>query len=84
MLSLLRRWRRRRTLAKRTIPDDLWSATIESIPVLVRLDSGAEEKLRELALLFLHEKHIEPAGGLELDESMCLRVAVLALSLIHI
>ena len=78
MLSLLRRWCRRRTLARRTIPDDLWSSTIESIPVLDRLDSEEQEKLRGLALLFLHEKHIEPAGGLELDESMCLRVAVLA------
>ena len=78
MLSLLRRWCRRRTLARRMIPDDLWSGTIESIPALDRLDAGEQERLRELALLFLHGKHIEPAGGLELDESMCLRVAVLA------
>ena len=78
MLSLLRRWCRRRTLARRMIPDDLWSGTIETIPALDRLDAGEQERLRELALLFLHEKHIEPAGGLELDESMCLRVAVLA------
>lgn len=78
MLSLLRRWRRRRILTKKMIPDTVWGHVVESIPVLTRLDADDQRRLRELALLFLHEKHIEPAGGLELDESMRARVAALA------
>ena len=34
--------------------------------------------MRALALLFLHEKSLEPAGGLVLDEAMRLRIAALA------
>ena len=78
MLSLLRRWRRGRILANKAIPDAVWSDTIASVPTLHRLNAGEEQRLRELALLFLHEKNIEPAGGFELNESKRARVAALA------
>lgn len=78
MLGLLRRWRRRRTLANNAIPDAVWRSVIDAIPVLIRLDANELHRLRELALLFLHEKHIEPAGGLVLDDAMRSRIAALA------
>ena len=78
MFGLLRGWRRRRILARRSIPDAVWQATIAEIPALSRLDAAELERLRALALLFLHEKSLEPAGGLVLDEAMRLRIAALA------
>ncbi len=41
---------------------------------------SAEElaRLRELTLLFVHEKHFEPAGGIELDDAKRLKIAALA------
>lgn len=78
MFRLFRNWRRRRVLAHRAIPDALWSDVISAIPALSRLDVIKLQRLRELALLFLEEKRIEPAGGLELDEAMRVRIAALA------
>ena len=78
MFGLLRGWRRRRVLARRHIPNALWQRTIADIPALARLDSAQLRGLRSLALLFLHEKSLEPAGGLKLDDAMRLRIAVLA------
>ena len=34
--------------------------------------------MRALALLFLHEKHLEPAGGVDLDDEKRLKIAALA------
>ena len=78
MFGLLRSWRRRRILAHRSIPDALWQQTIADIPALSRLDSAELERLRSLALLFLHEKNLEPARGLELDDAMRVHIAALA------
>lgn len=78
MFGLLRSWRRRRILAHRSIPDTLWQQVIAEIPALSRLNSNELERLRSLALLFLHEKTLEPARGLMLDDAMRLRIAVLA------
>jgi Mlc titration factor MtfA (ptsG expression regulator) len=78
MFGLLRNRRRRRVLARASIPEALWAATVASTPALARLDGDARRRLRELALLFLHEKRIEAAGGLPLDEGMKVHIAALA------
>jgi MtfA peptidase len=75
---LLRRWRRRRILRRFAIPDALWEETLADAPALARLDVDERARLRELALLFLHEKRMEPAAGFALDEGMCVRIAALA------
>ncbi|MFA5529233.1 MAG: M90 family metallopeptidase [Thiohalomonadaceae bacterium] len=75
MLSL-RAWRHRRILRRAQIPDPIWIRVREAFPVFDGLDEDEERRLRELSLLFLHEKTLEPAGGLELDEYM--RVAIAA------
>jgi Mlc titration factor MtfA (ptsG expression regulator) len=75
---LLRRWRRRRILARRSIPDPAWDAAIAAVPLLAGLDAPTRARLRELALLFLHEKRIEPAHELVLDDAMRTRIAALA------
>jgi len=71
-------WRRRRVLAAHAIPDALWDATVAATPAVAYLDAGARSRLRDLALLFLHEKALEPARGLVLDDDMRVRIALLA------
>lgn len=78
MFRAFRNWRRRRILARNEIPETLWSSIVRSTPVLSRLGEHELQRLRELALVFLAEKRIAPAGGLELDDSMRVRIAALA------
>lgn len=47
-------------------------------PVLARRSAEELTRLRALALLFLHEKHLEPAGGVDLDDEKRLKIAALA------
>jgi len=75
---VFRAWRRRRILARHSIPDALWDATVAATPAVARLDAGAQRRLRDLALLFLHEKAIEPADGMTVDDVMGVRIALLA------
>lgn len=75
---MFRSWRRRRVLAGHAIPDALWDATVAAIPAVAYLDAGAHRRLRDLTLLFLHEKALEPARGLVLDDAMRVRIALLA------
>ena len=78
MIGIFRGWRRRRILARRSIPEAIWKKTVSDIPAISVLDANALERLRALALVFLHEKSLEPAGGLELDDAMRTRIAALA------
>jgi Mlc titration factor MtfA (ptsG expression regulator) len=75
---VLKRWRRRRVLARHSIPDELWRGLLAATPVLAQRPSEELARLRELVLLFLHEKHLEAAGGLALDDAMRLKIAALA------
>jgi MtfA peptidase len=75
---MLKGWRRRRVLSHHTIADELWATAVVSVPAVARLDVDAERRLRDLALLFLHEKHFEPVQGMVLDDAKRLRIAVLA------
>ncbi len=75
---MLKSWRRQRILARHTIAEDQWQALRSSLPVLGRLSPEQQQRLRELALLFLHEKNFEPARGMVLDDPKRLRIAALA------
>lgn len=78
MLARYKSWRRDRILSRHAVSDDLWKAATARLVLSRRLDDGEARRLRELAVLFLHEKRIEPAGGARLDESRRLRLAALA------
>ena len=58
------------------LPDDLWQATLESLPFLARLNDEEQARLRALAEAFLTEKEFTSAGGLELTDAMCVSIAV--------
>jgi MtfA peptidase len=86
---MLRDWRRRRILKRSELPEDIWHWTLERVPLAADLPPGARERLRKIVTLFLHEKSIEGAGGLEVDDGMRLLIAaqaclpILALGLDH-
>jgi hypothetical protein len=71
-------WRRRRILQRHSIPDELWSTVLTAVPALARLTEEQRGRLRELVLLFLHEKQFEAARGMTLDETKCVRIAAMA------
>ena len=78
MFGLIRNRRRRRILATGSLPEAAWEAVFAAVPVLRTLDDGERRRLHDLTLLFLHEKSLEPAGGLVLDDAMRVRIAALA------
>lgn len=85
MFFILRNWQRKRVLRKYRIDNAVWDAVVADTPVLARLTADDLHRLRELALLFLHEKAIEPASELQLDDTMRVRIAVLAcLPILHL
>jgi Mlc titration factor MtfA (ptsG expression regulator) len=75
---MLKGWRRRRILSRHAIPDALWAEAAAAIPAVGRLTGDAQQRLRDLALLFMHEKHFEPVQGMVLDDAGRLRIALLA------
>ncbi len=51
---------------------------VRAVPSLARMDGETLARLRDLALIFLHEKSIEPAQDLALSDAMRVRIAALA------
>jgi len=72
-MGWLTEWRRRRVLRNHRIDDALWQAATRPLTFLPRAP-----KLRELALLFLAEKELSGARGLELTDAMRVSIAAQA------
>ena len=70
MFNLLRNWRRQRLLDRSRITETSWRRTVARLPLLAGLNPAELERLRELAMRFLNEKSLEPAGGLQLTADM--------------
>jgi len=71
-------WRNRRILSRARVDESVWMRLFERLPLLHRLNVEEWGRLRELSLLFLHAKVIEPVQGLELDQEQRLLIAVQA------
>lgn len=78
----LREWRRQRVLEGRPLDAQVFTAVVESFPFLRVLDRAERERLGRWATLFLSEKHVHGAGGLELDDRMRYAIAAQACLLI--
>lgn len=74
----LRRWRRARILRKVQLDAALWRETLARYRFLGGLSEAEQERLRGLVTVFLHDKQIHGAAGLELDEAMRMALAVQA------
>lgn len=73
-----KQWRRQRILAKSAIPIEQWRRAEKALSALEGLNAEETQRLRELAVLFLHEKSVEPVQGAQLDQAMRLRLALQA------
>lgn len=69
---------RKRTQQLDTLPESAWRAAVASLPLLGGLSDGEIARLRELVVLFLHEKELVAAGGYELNGDMKLKIAAQA------
>ncbi len=65
-------------LARRAIPDALWSLTLARLPFLAARSAADQAELRRLASLFLDEKEFTGAGGLVVDDAMAVCIAAQA------
>ena len=74
----LREWRRRRILQRSRIPEHLWRDAFARLAVLRTLCEEDRQRLRDLAVLFLHEKVIEGALDLVVTDEMRVAVALQA------
>lgn len=61
-----------------SLPENLWLETLATLPFLRRLSAEELVRLRSLSEAFLAEKEFSSAGGLELDDAMCVAIAVQA------
>lgn len=85
MIEALRRWRDRRTLARRPIPDALWQTTLTHFPFLGALDASDALRLREMSTLFLDRKEFSGAQGLVVSDDMAVAIAAQAcLPILHL
>ena len=79
-----RAWQRKRILARNPVDADLWQRVLDSLPILDGLGDDELARLRERAVLFLHDKRLTALPGVELQAEDRLRLALQAqLPLLH-
>ncbi|MDB5808296.1 MAG: hypothetical protein JWN94_418 [Betaproteobacteria bacterium] len=82
MFAAIRRWRRQRIIERAPVDPALWKNTLERLPFLGGLTADELERLRETVILFLHDKSIRGAAGLQIDNGMQLMIATQACILV--
>lgn len=58
------------------IPEALWRSTVQRLPFVRSLGAAEMSRLRALCAQFLADKEFSSAGGLGVDDAMCLEIAV--------
>ncbi|HKJ95635.1 MAG TPA: M90 family metallopeptidase [Gammaproteobacteria bacterium] len=78
ILRAVRRWRRRRLLARHAIADADWQAAVHAEACLRTLTQAERVRLRELATLFVAGKSFFGAAGFEVGPVHAARIAAVA------
>ena len=81
-MQWIRNWRRKRILGRTALDETLWRSVIARYPFTRALSEPERARLRERAILFLHEKSIAGAGGLEVRDEIRMCVAAQACMLV--
>lgn len=81
-MKILKRARIRYILIRYPVPHDLWEEVTGQLAVFKGLSAVEKAHLRELATLFLYEKHFSGAQGTEVTSAMRVTVAAQACLLI--
>jgi len=71
-------WRRRRIQEHDSLPEPAWRDAVAPLPLLGGLTGDELNRLRELVILFLHEKELVAADGYVLSGDMKLKIAAQA------
>src|SRR5689334_13058249 len=82
MLGRLKQWQESRILARGQLDEAEWQSALLRFPFTRHLSIGEQARLRELVILFMHDKRFSAARGLKLTQAMCVHVAVQACTLI--
>lgn len=82
MFGAFRAWRRRRALRNHPLDPALWQRVSSRFEFVEQLNASDRARLRDLCVLFLHEKQLSAAGGFVLDDEKKLEIAVQACVLI--
>ena len=82
MFSAIKAWRRRRIVRNTRLDPQLWERVSRRFVFVARLTPEEQARLRDLSILFLHDKQLSAAGGLELTDEMQLGIAIQACILI--
>jgi len=77
-MGFLRDWRRGRVLKRARLDDALWTQVAARLPFLRGLAGEETARLKELVILFLAEKEMHGAHGLELADEVRLSIAIQA------
>ncbi len=77
-MNIFKRARIRYILHRYAIAHSLWSEVTEKLPCLQGMTAVEKAHLRELTTLFLHEKRFVGVQGLQLNDAMCVIIAVQA------
>ena len=76
MLRFFARWRERRILARYPIAESDWREALAHCAPARRLGATDQAQLRVLATFLLRDKTLQPVQGLQLTDTMRVRVAV--------
>jgi MtfA peptidase len=82
LLGALRGWRRNRILQQAMLDEVQWRELVSHFPFAWTLTTEDQQRLKELVILFLHEKDFAAAAGLELTSGMRMSVALQACILV--
>ncbi|WP_339492204.1 M90 family metallopeptidase [Pseudomonas rhizophila] len=78
-------WRRQRTLAKYPVSEETWQRVRHQLSFLDGISATEDQWLREVCVLFLHDKHLSALPGVELHQEQRLLLAAQAqLPLMHL
>jgi len=82
MLKAFRAWRRERILTRSALDEAQWRAVTGRYSFMRSLEEDDHRRLRDLVVLFLHEKSVVGAGELEVRDEMRIAIAAQACMLI--
>jgi Mlc titration factor MtfA (ptsG expression regulator) len=77
-MGWVRNWKRKRVLEQHAVGDALWKRVAGSHAFLAGLDAGQTARLKEMAVLFLAEKHLTLLAGAGLSDADRLSIAIQA------
>ncbi len=85
MFKLLKNWWQQRIIQRSKISTTNWDKAFDRLPLLSHLSANERNRLRDIAILFLHEKSFLGAHDFEISEDMKLLIALQAcLPILHL